>query len=149
MTQYWWPILMACLHVCSILTDYCELLSIDSPTARNPGSMHAAPMHWNAVLAWPDIHDLHGTALTPPPPPRRGAPPPACSVKDLLMRLLEVDPAQRLTARQALRHPWLRGPRAHQSFSVKRGPGKGQQAHTGRAGDRRSLQRTMSDSRAN
>jgi serine/threonine protein kinase len=71
---------------------------------------------------------------------------PARRVKDLLRRLLEVDPKQRLTAKQALRHPWLKGPIPYQSFTVKRLPPPAPVAAASRGrGSRRQAHRTTSD----
>lgn len=38
---------------------------------------------------------------------RRLTRPPCCRAKDLIQKLLLVDPAQRLSADQALAHPWV------------------------------------------
>jgi hypothetical protein len=57
-----------------------------------------------------------------------------------------VDPKQRLTAKQALRQPWLKGPMPFQSFTVKRLPPPAPAAAASLGRDsRRQAHRTTSD----
>lgn len=66
-------------------------------------------------------------------------------VKDLLRRLLAVDPAKRLTARQALRHPWVKGLVNNLSFTVKRQPPGSGATQRRASSNRQRAHRTTSD----